>query len=381
MRVGPNSILPPKPVVGQVKLAPAYSALTTITLLEHFEESADLGEWVIRTLAKLDRETVGKQNIISWGLGAETLANAIELDPTEHDFTAYLKALELADPVKLRDRIWHYRINSSHMRVFIDSAGKVIPADLIKDKERFVHFFTNFVKGEGVKGAIPAKVYERTFDLLQNPQRLQRFLVNHLSMLWESYLAAEWAQIRPTLQEVVDAFQKVNLDNLPVFEMIQKVTRRDLRTIFNEEELLKFNQILFIPSVHNGPYIMWTGDEDTLRLTFSAHLPPGQITGGTGSSSKLNHTDLLNRFKALADENRIKILELLRDEGKLSTQEVMERLQLSKSAASRHLRQLRANSIIDEIRAADGVKKFYQLNSRNGEEILTGLATLLGSHN
>ena len=95
----------------------------------------------------------------------------------------------------------------------------------------------------------------------------------------------------------------------------------------------------------------------------------------------MNQTELLNRFKALADENRIKILELLRDEGELSTQDLMERLRLSKSAASRHLRLLRANSFIDEIRAADGVKKFYRLNPQNGARTVAGLADLLDLNN
>ena len=68
---------------------------------------------------------------------------------------------------------------------------------------------------------------------------------------------------------------------------------------------------------------MWSGQGDVFRLTFSAHIPQGVPSR---SAPLLNQTELLNRLKALADENRIKILHLLRDSGELSTQDIMERL-------------------------------------------------------
>lgn len=374
--IAPNSILPPEPVGAVVKLAPAYNVLTSIALLKSNEQSTDLGEWITHVTRRLEPRLAKQQQIISWGIGLECLANALDLDTTEIEFPVYLKALEAADPIQLRDQIWQNMGSSSHLRVLLDGPMDQVPSDLLDDQEAFVAFWAKaFLKLEKEFQPIPYETYQQTYKYLTEPIALQTLLVSHLNELWQTYLAEEWDNIRPMLQDSVDAFQRVNLENLSIFEMIQKVTRRDLRAIFREDELLKFREIQFIPCVHNGPYIMWSGHKDLFRLTFSAHIPQGV---SSRSAPLLNQTELLNRLKALADENRIKILHLLRDTGELSTQDIMERLRLSKSAASRHLRQLRANSIIDEIRAADGVKKYYRLNPENGEKTLAGLAELLG---
>ena len=218
------------------------------------------------------------------------------------------------------------------------------------------------------------ETYAEVHDLLVDPAALKGLLVAHLGHLWRDHVEAEWQRIRPLLQDTVDALQQIDLQNQPVFEMIQTVTRRDMRAIFNEDVLLRFRQIQFIPSIHNGPYVMWSGKDDTFRLTFSAYIPRGIPSH---SAAQLNQAELLNRLKALADENRIQILDLLRQEGEMSTQEIMERLGLSKSALSRHLRQLRANGFISERRVPDGVKKFYRLDPANGERTVARLSDLL----
>ncbi|MFK7800505.1 MAG: ArsR/SmtB family transcription factor [Anaerolineae bacterium] len=373
--IGPHSILPPEPVAGVVKLAPAYNVLTSIALLKNNDQSADLGEWVVKTTAELEAKLTRQQMLVSWGIGLECLANAINLDSSELEFPAYLQALNSADPIQLRDRIWHSMRFSSHMRVLLDGPNGPMPENLLQDRDAYVLFFAKeFNKLEKAFQPVPYETYQQTFDLLNDPPELQQLLASHLSELWQTHVAEEWGRIRPMLQDSVDAFQRVDFENLPIFEMVQKVTRRDVRAFFKEEELLKFREIQFVPSVHNGPYIMWSGQEDVLRLTFSAYIPQGIPSR---SASQLNQTELLNRLKALADENRIMILNALREDGELSTQEIMERFELSKSAASRHLRQLGANSLIDEIRAEDGVKKFYRLNQEHGEKTLASLAGLL----
>ena len=53
----------------------------------------------------------------------------------------------------------------------------------------------------------------------------------------------------------------------------------------------------------------------------------------------------------------------------LSTQAIIDRFALDKSAASRHLRQLVATDLIEEKRE-EGAKKVYQLNGRAVDEIM-----------
>ncbi len=375
MLLVPNTILPPEPVTGVVTLAPAYNVLTTMALISAIEETADLGEWVVHTVAQLDEEILSRQHVIFWGLGLESLANAVDLDLSTCGFPDYLEALKAADPGQLRDRIWRNIRSSSHVQIIVDALLEPLPDDILENKERFVAFFSEAHKKLGLAHKRDAvETYAEVHDLLVDPAALKGLLVAHLGHLWRDHVEAEWQRIRPLLQDTVDALQQIDLQNQPVFEMIQTVTRRDMRAIFNEDVLLRFRQIQFIPSIHNGPYVMWSGKDDTFRLTFSAYIPRGIPSH---SAAQLNQAELLNRLKALADENRIQILDLLRQEGEMSTQEIMERLGLSKSALSRHLRQLRANGFISERRVPDGVKKFYRLDPANGERTVARLSDLL----
>jgi DNA-binding transcriptional ArsR family regulator len=375
MLLAPNTVLPPEPVAGVVTLAPAYNVLTTMALINKIEETSELDKWIARTVAKLDEESLARQHLVFWGLGLESLANAVDLDLSTSEFPDYLDALKEADPHQLRDNIWQNIQHSSHVQIIVDGSPEPVPNDILASKEGYVSFYSEALKKLATANKrVPRETYARVHDLLTNPQALRNLLATHLGQLWEGHVAAEWQRIRPLLQDTVDAFQQINLQNLTVFDMIQTVTRRDLRTIFNEDVLLGFRQIQFVPSIHNGPYVMWSGKNDTFRLTFSAYIPQGI---SSRSAPQLNQTALLNRLKALADENRIKILDALRQEGEMSTQEMMEQLQLSKSALSRHLRQLRANSFIIERRVEGGVKKLYRLDPENGEKTLAGLADLL----
>ena len=75
--------------------------------------------------------------------------------------------------------------------------------------------------------------------------------------------------------------------------------------------------------------------------------PPGSLgerspvpEGIDPGSPLLSQREMLLRAGALADETRLRIVRLISDEGEMRSQEVMDRLSLSQSAASRHLTQL-----------------------------------------
>ena len=66
------------------------------------------------------------------------------------------------------------------------------------------------------------------------------------------------------------------------------------------------------------------------------------------------------RLNAMADDTRLHILELMAKEGELGAKEIIARLDLSQSSASRHLRQLSATGYLIE-RRHEGAK-VYRLN-------------------
>ena len=66
---------------------------------------------------------------------------------------------------------------------------------------------------------------------------------------------------------------------------------------------------------------------------------------------------------------RLRILELLLEEGELRAQEIITRLKLTKSSASRHLSQLSAAGYLVE-RQKTGKAKYYTLNPVRFRETL-----------
>ena len=71
--------------------------------------------------------------------------------------------------------------------------------------------------------------------------------------------------------------------------------------------------------------------------------------------------ELLQVIKALSDETRIRIMNLL-DEGKLCVCELEELLQINQSNASRHLNKLTNAKLIDYEKSAQYV--YYSLNGK-----------------
>jgi ArsR family transcriptional regulator len=63
---------------------------------------------------------------------------------------------------------------------------------------------------------------------------------------------------------------------------------------------------------------------------------------------------------ALSDDNRLRILGLIRERGELCAQEIIDLLGLTQSTCSRHLRQLTASGYLHERRQEIG--KCYSLN-------------------
>lgn len=94
----------------------------------------------------------------------------------------------------------------------------------------------------------------------------------------------------------------------------------------------------------------------TVRIVYGARVPEGAAV----RSPTLTRSELLMRLNALANDVRLRVLEWVGQEGERSTAEIMERLDLSQSAASRHLEHLAATGYLvvrDEKRV-----KYYRLS-------------------
>ncbi|MCP4419549.1 MAG: winged helix-turn-helix transcriptional regulator [Chloroflexi bacterium] len=102
------------------------------------------------------------------------------------------------------------------------------------------------------------------------------------------------------------------------------------------DEKTKPKQVVFVPSAHIGPYLGTFKPNGVLWLLFGARLPEGTAV----TSPDLSRSELLVRFNALADNTRLRILQIIREEGEQCSQDIINQLGLSQSAASHHLKYL-----------------------------------------
>lgn len=89
-----------------------------------------------------------------------------------------------------------------------------------------------------------------------------------------------------------------------------------------------------------------------------------------------NYTDNANVFKALSDENRLKILELLR-QGEKCGSELLEKLSIGQSTLSHHLKLMCVSGIIKSRKS--GTSTYYAINPDGASNAVSLLAEITGS--
>ncbi len=216
---------------------------------------------------------------------------------------------------------------------------------------------------------LPDTFAARAFELYNDPPQMVAVIAEHLRWVWDEHLAPEWTRILPMLQESVAAFETMELSGMSLDELLHTVTLRDLSTMIDKYRSV--DTVVFVPSAHIGPYVLMVDVDKTLYALFGARLP----RSAPNPASALNRAELLTRLNALADDTRLRILELLTTREELCAQDIIEQLGMSQSSASRHLSQLSANGFIVERRRE--VAKCYSLNTDRVIDTLRSLTNFL----
>ncbi len=88
-----------------------------------------------------------------------------------------------------------------------------------------------------------------------------------------------------------------------------------------------------------------------------------------------NYTDSANIFKALGDENRLKVLELLLN-GEKCVNDLLEQVSIGQSTLSHHLKMMCVAGIIKSKKS--GTATFYSINPDGAQNAVELLAELTG---
>ena len=356
-------ILAPSSVKVSFVLEPVKSIMHSMMLLNLAEVNSGLANWVTDTAAALSPERKVINQLVL-GTCYDGLVHRIASD----DFPEFLENLAGMDPVELRGTSIEWMRENEHW-----------PADdaALTDVDLFMQFIETIHAGKAEKGhELDPDYWRAIHPLLGDPPALKNVIVEHLNIMWNDNLQAEWARVQPMLEESIAAFRQVDFSGLSAFEIVQFVTGRDLRGIEHFVEAMEnVKRLEFSPSPHLGPYLSWHETEEAgeFQFIYGARLPKG----ATVSSPSLSRSELLVRLSALADDTRLQILELLTRHEELCAQDFITMLDLSQSSASRHLRQLSATGFLTERRR--DVSKCYSLNPDRVEDTMNAVRLFLQS--
>ncbi len=349
-----DNIRPTQAIDVSIDISPALNALNSFATVVEADDSPGISDWSVETRAKLSAEDFEKHKIISHWIGLDALSNVVDNATKLTSFEAYLDGLDAIEPEALRDKLLYWLTTclgcelTHKQHPVIDD-----PQSLLTSWEAFWNFF-----GHGETDDIHLKLGKRVFDLYKSPVQLKDLILDYMQFFWENHLKDEWQRNLRSLEEAQRYFQKLDFSGLSHFEIIEKITRRNMRGAYRAEGIQQYSAMRFIPSPHAGPYILMSADFSELRIAFGAY----RYTPASRKQIKADSQQIVEKMRALADETRYKIVELLREENELGTADIIDRLDLSKSAASRHLRQLFATGIIEVRIDDDGLSKYYSVN-------------------
>ena len=336
-------VAPPQQIKVTFSAAPAYNALDSLLLLT--SEFSIPSQWVRDTAAALTPEQLKANE-------RHTKYAIMGLDGQDWpSLLAYLDHLEGCDPAAIRDRSLQHLVESASKQ-FGD-----VPTleELLADREAYITLLRRLyaLQDEPCKDCD----LEADFEALQDPAARHREAIVHLRNMWDRYLAEEWQRSLPMIDESIAAFKTIDYSNKSPDDIFKLVVDREFPPVWaHARETLK--QIIFVPSPHIAPFlgIMVGPCQGAHRVVFGARVPEGTVA----RSPALSRSELLTRLTTLADDTRLRILELLSEQGEQNATEIADKLGLSQSSASRHLRQLCATNYVAERRFQGA--KHYNLN-------------------
>jgi DNA-binding transcriptional ArsR family regulator len=189
---------------------------------------------------------------------------------------------------------------------------------------------------------------EATLSLLQDLAQVKPRFIAVVERFWRKAYHEEWAATLPVMRRST-AYHRRQRYRLGFPDLFTAVTGRLLPKTHAD---LVPEQVRFVPSCYVGPYFTFVRHGGGLTVFYNCrtvHLD-GRPGGGPG---------LFPMLKALADETRLQIVEMLHGR-EMYAQQIVERLGISQAAVSRHLRLMVSAGVLRVRR--EGGAKFYAVN-------------------
>jgi DNA-binding transcriptional ArsR family regulator len=195
---------------------------------------------------------------------------------------------------------------------------------------------------------------EATLALFDHPAGLRDRLANVIERFYNEHYKPDLPRRLPCLERSVAAYRDtVTMANLT--ETLRRISGRD-HVCLEPAGVCPgpWKRLLFAPSLDMGPYM-------SCAIIGSTHgmFYPCESRFVTGRDEDDDTARMARIYKALSDEQRLRILEILR-EREMYAQEIVDRTGLHQSMVSRHLGFLKAVGLVNSRR--EGTMKFFSIN-------------------
>ena len=345
-------------VAAKVRVEPIYTVLTAMSMLTAPNLDSEKEPWLAVAATRLtSAQRHANQIVFEW------FGNAL-LSTTNHiSFANLVSEISSASADDLRDQILQGWTRE-------ELQGDDTLESLLADEERFIEFVTSASASLHPEQEVILDVYA----LLTDPPRLQNYIVTHLHTLWEAEFADEWEKKRSTMQYCATELNARPWPTESAIAVLQAFIRGAIPD-YIIGQLSGVQQIKIVPSPYIHLYATRFGSPETLWLFMLADF--WQLPMRT---EPIKRGEVKGPASALADDTRLRILELLAAHEELRAQEIIAQLDASQSTVSRHLKQLSSAQFITEKRAGDA-NKIYRLNRARVSEFAHTLTMLLSTEN
>lgn len=335
-----------KPI--HVALEPVFNTLNSFSLLTATEHLPGLNMWVVQTAKTLSPERLHANRLVFEGL-----QNVLEPEQDVPDFPTYLKQLAEQDPYMLRGRVFKYLYASAS---YYD--GPSVEPDLTRLLND-VQVYLSYMEYSRGNAPFDSVLQTEVHALLNDPPTLHHLIVSHLEELWKMTFATEWRRVQFFLRWQVEMFTRSLDEEVTIGEAFYVCTGRELPSNITPEQFIDSSKIILVPSWHMGRHVRLWKSGKTIRLFFSE---PPNYDVNILRNAPVGRGELRARLDALADETRLRIVELLVQQDEMSAQDIIAALNLGQSSVSRHLKQLVSMGYLYE-RRGEGANKTYRLST------------------
>lgn len=191
-------------------------------------------------------------------------------------------------------------------------------------------------------------------DLLSRPEDLRERMARVIERVYNEHYRQTLPTRLPCLERSVAA-HRGSVTHSNVVETLKQISGRD-HVCLEPGGVCghEYQALLFAPSLDMGPYMSCATLGDTHGMFYQCERR--FVDGDEGGDEAVRMARI---YKALSDEQRLRILDLLR-EREMYAQEIVDRTGLHQSMVSRHLGFLKAVGLVNSRRESN--MKFYSLN-------------------